>query len=343
MEVRDVSVIRIYCDIMRYIGIDISKATFTVAYSSDKGGEVRDFRNDSSDIRKFIHTLPDECHCVMEATGPYSTLLLYLLSKAGITVSMENPLKIKNFAKAMLSVTKTDRADARLIALYGERMQPAPYKIPTETLMLLKQKRTVLRQLKKQLSATKNLQKSLEVLPVIDKTAQKAVTSVIANLEKQIDHLEKELADVTEKEFSRQLKLLTSVKGIGITLATALIIATAGFTNFDNSKQLSRYLGLSPTYEQSGTSVNYRGHINRNGDSSLRGLLYMAAMPASRYNKACKETYTRLRERGKPGKLAIVAVANKLLRQAFAVVKSGVEYEDGFVSAKPAGNTKNKD
>ncbi len=323
---------------MRYIGIDISKSTFTVAYSSDRGSAVRDFRNTSADIRKFIRTLPAECHCVMEATGPYSTLLLYLLSKAGITVSMENPLKIKNFAKAMLTVTKTDRADARLIALYGERMQPEPYKIPSETLMLLKQKRTVLRQFKKQLAATKNLAHSLDVLPVVDKSAKRAVSSVITSLEKQISNLEKELADVTEKEFDRQLKLLTSVKGIGITLATALIIATAGFSNFDNSRQLSRYLGLAPTYEQSGTSVNYRGHINRNGDSSLRGLLYVAAWPASRYNAACKETYTRLRERGKPGKLAMVAVANKLLRQAFAVVKSGKPYEDGFVSEKPAEN-----
>ncbi|WP_317192949.1 transposase [Bacteroides sp. 1001136B_160425_E2] len=84
-------------------------------------------------------------------------------------------------------------------------------------------------------------------------------------------------------------------------MTTALIAATAGFSNFDNSKQLSRYLRLASTYEQSGTSVNYCGHINRNGDSSLRGLLYVAAWPASRYNAACKETYTRLRERGKPG------------------------------------------
>lgn len=325
---------------MRYIGIDISKATFTVAYSSAKGGEVREFRNTSADIRRFIRTLPNDAHCVMEATGPYSTLLLYLLSKAEIPVSMENPLKIKNFSKSMLSVTKTDRADARLITLYGERMQPAPYKIPSESVMLLKQKRTVLRQFKKQLAATKNLTKSLEVLPVVDKSAKRAVTSVMSSLEKQIAVLEKELAEVTEREFKHQLTLLTSIKGIGITLATALIIATGGFSNFDNSKQLTRYLGLSPTYEQSGTSVNRRGHINRNGDASLRSLLYIAAWPASRYNKACHETYIRLRERGKPGKLAMVAVANKLLRQAFAVVKTGQPYEDGSVSPKPKGNQK---
>ena len=88
----------------------------------------------------------------MEATGNYSMLLLYLLQQANITVSMENPQKIKHFARAMLSTTKTDDIDAKLIALYGEKMEPVPYKIPSECIMLLKQKRTVLRQLKKQLT-----------------------------------------------------------------------------------------------------------------------------------------------------------------------------------------------
>ena len=102
-----------------------------------------------------------------------------------------------------------------------------------------------------------------------------------------------------------------------------------------NAKQVSRYLGICPTYEQSGTSVNIRGHINRNGDAYTRGLLYIAAWPASRFNAQCKETYTRLRQNGKPGKLAMIAVANKLVRQAFAVVAHDKEYIDGFVSNRP--------
>lgn len=253
---------------------------------------------------------------------------------------MENPLKVKNFAKAMLTVTKTDRADARLIALYGERMQPKPYKVPAESLMLLKQKRTVIRQLRKQHTANRNLIQSLEVLPIVDKCAKHAVETIVVQLEKQLKHLEKDLSEVTEKEFSKQLKLLISIKGIGVALATSLIIATSGFTNFDNSRQLCRYLGLSPTYEQSGTSVNRHGHINKNGDPHLRGMLFIAAMPASRYNTACKETYTRLRANGKSGKVALIAVANKLVRQAFAVVRSGIDYEDGFVSARPKEHAK---
>ena len=144
---------------MRYIGIDVSKATFVVAYSSDKGGEIRTFNNTTAGIRQFIGTLPKDgsIHCVMEATGNYSALLLYMLNVAGITVSMENPLKVKNFAKAMLSTIKTDKSDARLITLYGEKMNPRPFKVQGEAILRLRQKRTVIRQLTKQITAMANL------------------------------------------------------------------------------------------------------------------------------------------------------------------------------------------
>ena len=158
---------------MRYIGIDVSKATFVVAYSSDKGGEIRTFNNTTTGIKQFIGALPKDSsiHCVMEATGNYSAMLLYLLNVAGIAVSMENPLKIKNFARAMLSTVKTDKIDARLIALYGEKMNPQPFKIQGEAILRLRQKRTVIRQLTKQITAMSNLRGSLACLPVPDKGA----------------------------------------------------------------------------------------------------------------------------------------------------------------------------
>lgn len=270
----------------------------------------------------------------MEATGNYSMLLVYLLSKAGITVSMENPLKIKNFARVMLSVVKTDKIDARMIAMYGEKMNPAPFKLRSDSLMVLKQKRTVLRQLKKQLNANTNLQESMEALPFIDSVCKKILDKTVKFLRKQIQEMEEELSSLANIEYKKQMDLLTSIKGIGVTLATALIVATGGFTYFDNAKQLTRYLGLSPTYQQSGTSVNLKGHINRNGDSYLRSQLYVAAFSSLRCNTECKACFDRLRANGKPGKVAVVAVANKLVRQAFAVVTQGKEYVDGFISAK---------
>ena len=179
---------------MTYIGIDVSKDTFVVAYSPNKNSKTKLFKNTTRGIHEFIRTISKEDHhCVMEATGNYSALLVYLLSEAGITTSLENPLKVKNFARAMLSTVKTDEIDARLIALYGEKMQPAPYKLRSDAILTLKQKRTVIRQLKKQLIATRNLKGSMEALPFFDAKCRKSVEKTIAFLEKQVKDLEEDL------------------------------------------------------------------------------------------------------------------------------------------------------
>ena len=151
-------------------------------------------------------------------------------------------------------------------------------------------------------------------------------------------HLDREVLEYSPSEgiLSFRKKLVEYYHKFNIDVCTDdIIITTGGFTYFQNAKQVSRYLGICPTYEQSGTSVNIKGHINRNGDAYTRGLLYIAAWPASRFNAQCKETYTRLRQNGKSGKLAMIAVANKLIRQAFAVVAHDKEYVDGFVSNRP--------
>ena len=318
---------------MTYIGIDVSKDSFVAAYPSKSGYTTKTFKNIAKGVRQFINSLPEDCHCVMEATGNYSMLLLYLLQKANITVSMENPQKIKHFARAMLSTTKTDEIDAKLIAMYGEKMEPEPYKIPSESILLLKQKRTVLRQLKKQLTMWTNLQESMEPLPKKDPASKVAIEQTIKFLRKQISKLEDEITHLSNKEFKRQMELLTSIRGIGESIASALIIATGGFTYFSSAKQISRFLGLCPTYQQSGSSVNVKGHINRNGDTHLRSQLYIAALASIRYNAACKETFERLKAKGKSGKVAVIAIANKLIRQAFAVVTNDRPYIDGYVSA----------
>ncbi len=320
---------------MTYIGIDISKDSFVAAFPKVSGYQTRTYPNTIKGIKKFIGSLSVAEHqCVMEATGNYGFLLLYLLDRQGIATSMVNPKQIKHFSRMMMTVTKTDTKDACMIAMYGEKINPPLYKMPSETVMLLKQKKTIIRQLKKQLIAIKNLKGSLIVLPYQDRNGINVLDKTISFLASQIESLESELADLASSEFDKQIKLLTSIKGIGITLATALIIATGGFSYFDNAKQVSRFIGICPTYQQSGTSVHIKGGINRNGDANLRSLLYVASWSALRGNTACKECYTRLKANGKPSKVALIAVANKLVRQAFAVVKSGNSYMDGFVSTR---------
>lgn len=322
---------------MTYIGIDISKATFVAAFPDKCGYRTETFRNDAKGIHSFIRKLdPAVHHCVMEATGNYCFLLLYLLDKASVKASLVNPKKIRNYAKVMMSVTKTDSKDAALIADFGERLKPEPYVCPPDKIMLLKQRKTVIRQLRKQLTATVNLRKSLDCLPLKDKKCFSSMEHTVAFLEKQMAYLQQEMEAEAAKAFDTQVRLLTSIKGIGLAMATALIIATSGFTNFENAKQLSRYIGICPTIEQSGTSVNKKGHINRNGDPHLRAMLYLCAWSASQSNPACKEMYERLTQKGKSGKVAMVAVANKLVRQAFAVIKTNTPYDKDFKSTKPA-------
>ena len=250
---------------MTYIGIDISKATFVAAFPVERGFRTETFQNDIKGIRRFISKLSrDTHHCVMEATGNYCFLLLYLLDKVGIRASLVNPKKIKNYARVMLSVTKTDAKDACLIADFGERFKPEPYKFPSEQIMLLKQKKTVIRQLQKQLTATKNLHTSLEPLPVKDKKCIQSLKHTMAFLEKQIKYMQQEMEEVVSGVFARQLKALTSIKGIGVTLASALIIATGGFTYFDNAKQLSRY-AFAPPLNDPAQASTYEGISTETG------------------------------------------------------------------------------
>lgn len=165
---------------MTYIGIDIIKDSFVSAFPTVSGYQPRTYPNTVKGIRKFIGSLSvTEHHCVMEATGNYGFLLLYLLDKQGIATSMVNSKQIKHFSRMMMTVTKTDTKDACMIAMYGEKMNPPVYKMPSETLLLLKQKKTIIRQLKKRLTASKNLKSSLVVLPCQDNNGMKVLNKTI--------------------------------------------------------------------------------------------------------------------------------------------------------------------
>ncbi len=105
-----------------------------------------------------------------------------------------------------------------------------------------------------------------------------------------------------------------------------------GFNKFETSSQLCSYVGITPTIRGSGSSVRGRSKISKVGNKKLRNLLFLAVFSACKYNKACKALFDRLVAKGKSKKLALIAVANKLLKQAFAIAKSGLAYDDNFVS-----------
>jgi transposase len=111
-----------------------------------------------------------------------------------------------------------------------------------------------------------------------------------------------------------------------------LIVLTDGFNRFNSAKQLCSYAGLTPIIRQSGTSVKGRPRISKIGNKNLRKSLFMCSFSACQHNKACREIYERITAKGKSKKLALMAVCNKLLKQAFAISQSGLKYDVNYVS-----------
>ncbi len=111
-----------------------------------------------------------------------------------------------------------------------------------------------------------------------------------------------------------------------------MLIITDGFTKFESSKQLCSYVGITSTIRESGSSVRGRSRISKVGNRKLRNLLFLCSFNACKHNKACRDVYERIVNKGKSKKLALIAVSNKLIKQSFAIVKSGLTYDETHVS-----------
>jgi transposase len=312
------------------VGIDISKDSFDVALPvRDKEAyQHLKFNNTAAGFKKLCPHLPAASHCVMEASGVYYLPLAVYLHQQGMQVSVVNPLTIRRFSQMRLMRAKTDKKDAAIIADYGKLEKPALWQPRAEHMLQMQQLQALQDNLSKQLTRLKNQQKTFKSSGVENKFAHQLLVLEINHVKKQIALLQQELVRLTQAFHQDLFKRLQTIKGIGKKAAMTLILITDGFSRFDNSKQLCAYVGLSPRVFESGTSVKGKAKICKMGMSRMRKLLYLCAMRARTCNKTCKEMFERLKERGKNGKLALIAIANKLLRQAFAIGKSQMSYTE---------------
>jgi transposase len=154
-------------------------------------------------------------------------------------------------------------------------------------------------------------------------------------LNKEVAAIESKILSLVKEDQQEQLTLLTSIPEIGLKTALFLIVVTDGFSKFETAAQLCSYVGITPTIRESGSSVRGRARISKVGNRKLRNLLFLCSFNACKHNKACKEVYERIVNKGKSKKLALIAVANKLLKQSFAIAKSGRPYDETYVSVLP--------
>lgn len=314
----------------KIIGIDISKQTFDVAYLNNAKWTCFYLANTSSGFRSLEKKLDQGDILVMEASGPYYLQLATYFYAKGFKVVVENPLVIKRYSQMKLKRAKTDKKDAQTIAEYAQSNEVSFWKPDQPQVSQLKQLQTSIEGLLKASHQISRQLEALEATGVLEKTLEKDLKHTIAYIERKIANLEKRQQLIAEKHYSSTLKKLTSIPSIGNKTAVMLIVITNNFEKFDHYKKLIAYVGFSPRIYQSGTSVNGKGHICKMGKGQLRRLLYMCSWTAKRYNKACKEMYERLKAKGKPERVIKIALANKLLKMAFAIVKKDTHYKENY-------------
>ncbi len=310
-------------------GIDISKDVFDV-YGSETGHNQ--FKNDEQGFKSFLKHLPEGSIVVMEATGYYHYRLAQFLYKSGVSVSVVNPLSVKRFIQMKLAKVKTDKSDAKAICEYGMVNEVPLYTALTDVQSECLQLFRLLDNYLKKRTQTKNKKHGEEVLGIPSKYVYKSLQRDLKHLDKEIKGIEARLLELVKQDQQAQLTLLKSIPGMGVKTALFLIVVTDGFKKFETASQLCSYVGITPTIRESGSSVRGRSRISKVGNKKLRNLLFLCSFSACKHNKACREIYERIVAKGKSKKLALIAVSNKLLKQAFAIAKSGRPYDENFVS-----------
>jgi len=314
---------------MIYFGIDISKDVFDVMDSNDNYNQ---FENSQKGFIKFVRLLDKNSHCVMEATGYYHYKLAYYLIEHNIRVSVENPLSVKRFIQMRLSKIKTDKSDAKMICLYGQNVDLKLWKGQSKNQIECLQITRLLSLYFKQTTAIKNKIHGEDVLGNPSLLVVRSLKRSLKFKQKEIKHLEEKLTEIVKQDHQELLTRLQSIPGLGRKTSIMLIVLTDGFERFTSASELCSYSGLTPIIRQSGTSVRGRARISKMGNRKLRNLLFMCSFTACKNNKACKALYDRIVSKGKSKKLALIAVCNKLLKQAFAIAKSGLIYDETYRS-----------
>lgn len=310
-------------------GVDISKLMFDVV---DQEGKHRQFSNEPNGFKIFFKTLKKGSLVVMEATGYYHYRLAQFLYEKGIQVSVINPLCVKRFIQMKLSKIKTDKSDAKAICEYARFNEVPLYSaksaLQAECFQLFSLQEIYL----KHRTALKNKLQGEKSLGNPSKAVIRSLMRILKQLNNELSQLETRLMDLVKETQEEQLEQLISIPGVGKKTALLLIVLTNGFKSFKSARQLCCYAGITPTIRQSGSSIRGRSRISKVGNQKLRNLLFLCSFSACKYNRACRELYERIVNKGKSKKLALIAVCNKLLKQAFAIAKSGTCYQDNYES-----------
>lgn len=304
----------------RFVGIDVSKHRLD--------GQIRhresfQHDNNSAGIAKIVALLGQHqiTLVVVEATGGLEVPLARALQKAQIPVAVVNPKRARDFAKSVGQLAKTDAIDAEILAHFAEAIRPAPRPLSDEQTLAL----DALVTRRSQLVDMRSMEQT-RLSQCTDTKVRNSIQQHLKWLEKHIDDADKDLGEAVRNDPAWQARddLQQSVPGIGKVVSLSLLAGLPELGTLSGRK-ISALAGLAPFADDSGQKKGKRRIFG--GRADVRSKLYMAALTASRSKSALGDFFRRLREAGKEFKVALIALARKLLTITNAVVRSGQPYD----------------
>jgi transposase len=300
-----------------FVGVDVSK-DFLDIFRPDSN-EVSRIENSENAVEGFCRKLQKKKRnviVVMEATGGYEPLLVHQLAKQDVQAAVVNPRQVRDFAKGLGIDAKTDLLDARVIARFGEVVQPKPMAMKSDH----EQKHGALVARRNQLLELIN-QENNRLKQSWDDDAKQSIRAVLEVLKKQLANIDSQLAKMLQADTQNQrtIEILGSVKGVGPVMISTVIAELPELGKL-NRGEVARLVGVAPINRDSGQKSGKR--FIGGGRGQVRRVLYMATIVAIRHNPAIKAFYQRLKGLGKESKVAIVACMRKLITLLNFLVKT---------------------
>ena len=303
---------------MDVLGIDVSKNDFHACLLQEGRQAAKSFPNGAvgyQQLRRWLNNRRCEhVHACMEATGGYWLSLARALYEAGIAVSVVNPSRTALFARSQLRRTKTDRVDAEMIAQFCLTQSPTLWTPPAPEILELRGFLTYRDHLVEQQVRLQQLSLQIQVTDEL----RRMHTAQVTQLKHAIDVIEQQMREflLQHPVLSASVDCLDGVQGVGF-LSAAVLVSELPVQRLRNDKAAAAYVGLAPRERQSGTSIHGRPRICKIGNGRLRKALYMPALAAMRHNPILRQFAERLKAKGKPPKVVVVAVMRKLVVLAY--------------------------
>jgi transposase len=304
-----------------FVGIDVSKDRLDIHVRPS--GQTFVVVRDGKGLEQLVNDLPalNPALIVLEATGGFEITIAAALASAGLPLAVVNPRQIRDFARAMGRLAKTDALDAQVIALFAERIRPEPRPLADADSQALAELIARRRQVIEMIGMEANRLRQARNARV-----QRMLRSTLKTLEAQLVELDHDIDDTIKRSpvWRAADDLLTSVPGVGNVTAHTLIADLPELGQLDR-RRIAALVGVAPINRDSGQMRGKRTIAG--GRTDVRNALYMATLAATRWNPVIRAHYKSLIERGRPKKVALVACMRRLLGILNAIIRTKTPWQ----------------